>query len=113
MSHLIDARKHLADDPLSRQKLVEEGAVEDAKERLEHEFTRLEAQGLANIPGMKNSRSMQKWMWEWYLKLVPRIEEAIGAIVENEKAGGIGLNSECLPASSHFYLKTDPNLWYL
>src|SRR6266852_1846401 len=83
MAQLIGARLHL-EDPLSRQKLVEESAVEDARERLEHEFQRLEAQGLANL-SLTKKKSIRKWMWEWYSALTPRLEKDIKAIITNEE----------------------------
>lgn len=84
MADLISARRHLVSDPLSRQKLIEESAVEDAKDRLQHEFSRLEQQGLANLP-ITRKKSIQKWMWEWHNELTPRLEAEIEAVLASEE----------------------------
>jgi hypothetical protein len=106
MAQLIGARQHLLDDPLSRQKLVEESAVEDARERLEHEFQRLEAQGLANL-SLTKKKSIRKWIWEWYSKLTPRLEKDIKAIITSEeKARG------AYPGSIIFDLMRSANIYF-
>lgn len=107
MAQLIGARLHL-EDPLSRQKLVEESAVEDARERLEHEFQRLEAQGLANL-SLTKKKSIRKWMWEWYSALTPRLEKDIKAIITNEeKARGAYLSSIAFKSDAQYrHVKTN------
>lgn len=84
MTELIAARQHLLTNPLSRQKLVEESAIEDARDRLEHGFERLEQQGLGNI-NLTKKKSIQKWMWEWHNALIPRLEEEIKAVLAHEE----------------------------
>lgn len=109
MAQLIGARRHLLEDPLSRQKLVEESAVEDARERLEHEFQRLEAQGLANL-SLTKKKSIRKWMWEWYSALTPRLERDIKTIITNEeKARGVYLTSTVFDSvhDANFFLRED------
>ncbi|KAF8317988.1 DNA/RNA polymerase [Clavulina sp. PMI_390] len=85
MAELISTRRHLADDPISRQKLVEESAVDDARNRLNHQLQQLDERGLSSVSVMNSKKSIQKWMWDWYEALTPRIEEEIKAIIASEE----------------------------
>ena len=63
---LSNTSKTLANDPATRQKLLEESAYETAKARFEHEIRELEKAGVATA---LSAQPLQKLMWNWWKKI--------------------------------------------
>jgi DNA-directed RNA polymerase len=67
---------------MARQRHLEKSAYDVALERLQQQAQTLESLGIHN-PAL-NTSTLQKWMWEWHLKLRERIKEEIKVISEDE-----------------------------
>jgi DNA-directed RNA polymerase len=68
---------------MARQKHLEKSAYDVAFERLQQQAETLDSLGIHN-PAL-NTSTLQKWMWEWHVKLRDRIKEEIKVISENEE----------------------------
>ncbi|KAJ7074487.1 DNA/RNA polymerase [Mycena amicta] len=76
------ARRVIPTDMTARQKLLEDGVFEAAKERLarQHEvFDRFNLQGNVLL-----QPDLQRWMWQWHLLLTARLEKEIKEIAAAE-----------------------------
>lgn len=83
MQQVVEERHLLPDDVARRQKLLEESAYDVALQRFRHEAEVFQQMGRGvNL----QDKSIQAWMWDWYVKLVPQIDIAIQeALLEEEK----------------------------
>ncbi|KAJ8690626.1 DNA-directed RNA polymerase [Pleurotus ostreatus] len=84
-NHLADvvlARRVLPSELTARQKLLEESVYDVAVTRLKHQAERFAELGITS-QALK-THDLQKWMWEWHLKLQERLAVAIKDILEVE-----------------------------
>ncbi|KAJ8503283.1 hypothetical protein ONZ45_g10994 [Pleurotus djamor] len=84
-NHLADvvlARRVLPSELTARQKLLEESVYDVAVARLKHQAERFAELGINS--GALNAPDLQKWMWEWHIKLQQRLSAAIKDIVAAE-----------------------------
>lgn len=75
-------RRLLPEDVMARQKHLEKSAYDVALERLQQQAETLDSLGVHN-PALNNS-TLQKWMWDWHVKLRERIDKEIRAITKAE-----------------------------
>nr|GAT52737.1 mitochondrial RNA polymerase [Mycena chlorophos] len=73
------ARKVLPNDLMARQKLLEDGVFDAAKERLARQSEVFERFSLQS--NILQQPDLQRWMWQWHLLLTERLENEIKAIV--------------------------------
>ncbi|KAK7055086.1 DNA-directed RNA polymerase [Favolaschia claudopus] len=76
------ARRVLPTDVNARQKLLEDSVYEAAKERLAKQHQVFAELGLDDNSLLRPD--LQRWMWQWHLKLQARLEVEIKAIAANE-----------------------------
>lgn len=82
LSQITLARRVLPDDLVARQKLIEDSVYDVARQRLEHEYETMKNLDVSKT--LKDKR-IQRWMWEWHLKLRDRITNEIKSITAFEK----------------------------
>jgi DNA-directed RNA polymerase len=85
------ARQVLPGDPAARQKLLEQSVLDVAEARRAHEDAQLDALGVATG---RQSRKLQKYMWDWHLALRERLKDDVAAVVQEEKAAAGGRRRE-------------------
>ncbi|KAF7293147.1 DNA-directed RNA polymerase [Mycena chlorophos] len=73
------ARKVLPTDLMARQKLLEDGVFDAAKERLARQSEVFERFSLQS--NILQQPDLQRWMWQWHLLLTERLESEIKAII--------------------------------
>lgn len=73
------ARGRMRDNE-ERQRWLEDGAFEAARERLEASAQSLEALGLKGRGTLQNDQKLQTWMWEWVTKLEAVLKKDIARI---------------------------------
>lgn len=66
---VVEQAKQRSTDPYERQKWLEFSAMEAAEKRFDHANENLERLGLQAASSMQGKK-LQRWMWEWYNKLV-------------------------------------------
>jgi DNA-directed RNA polymerase len=84
LAQVAFARRVLPEDVAARQKLLEESVYDVAVERLRHQSEIFESLGLDN-QGLRQV-VLQRWMWDWHEKLLPRLEAEIKQIVKEEES---------------------------
>ncbi|KAL0952784.1 hypothetical protein HGRIS_007009 [Hohenbuehelia grisea] len=83
LANVALARRVLPAELTARQKLLEESVYDVAVERLKHQADKFASLGLAS--SALNTPDLQKWMWDWHVRLQDRLEEAIKDITETER----------------------------
>ncbi|KAF7313242.1 DNA-directed RNA polymerase [Mycena kentingensis (nom. inval.)] len=77
------ARRVLPTDMNARQKLLEDGVFDAAKERLSKQMEVFER---FNLPSnVLLQPDLQRWMWHWHLLLTERLQAEVKEIAANEK----------------------------
>lgn len=98
----VEDAKRVSSDPFERQKILEFGALNAARERFKHSSSHLEEIGLKNA-GKLQDKQLQKWMWDWYCKLEQALAKDIARIRKAEEtqkergATGRSMEAEMLP----------------
>nr|ASF90204.1 hypothetical protein SPAR04594 [Bartheletia paradoxa] len=80
----ITAERLAIDDAATRQRHLEESAYDAARKRFEQENEKMLELGLGT--GALRGHTLQAWMWDWYTKLVERLDSEIAEIVKIEKS---------------------------
>ncbi|TFK47151.1 DNA/RNA polymerase [Heliocybe sulcata] len=78
------ARQVLPDDVAVRQKVLEDSAIDVARERMVQQVKMLEELGIKD-PALRR-HGLQLWMWEWHTKLQERLEAEVNALLIEEQA---------------------------
>ncbi|KAF8637123.1 hypothetical protein AX17_003027 [Amanita inopinata Kibby_2008] len=76
------ARRVLPEDVAARQKLLEESVYDVAVQRMKHQADLFAELGLGDASLMQ--ADLQRWMWEWHIKLKNRLEQEIKNIADIE-----------------------------
>ncbi|KAI4519882.1 DNA/RNA polymerase [Schizophyllum commune Loenen D] len=84
LSQITLARRVLPEDLVARQKLIEDSVYDVARQRLQHEYEQMKNLEAGKGQGLKDKR-IQRWMWEWHMKLRERIGTEIKNITAFEK----------------------------
>ncbi|EIW76844.1 DNA/RNA polymerase [Coniophora puteana RWD-64-598 SS2] len=80
------ARRVLPEDVASRQKLLEDSAIDVAIARLQHEAKLLDDLEIGN-PRL-NKPKLRQWMWEWHTRLTARLTAEVREVVDAERQAG-------------------------
>ena len=68
-------------NPIDRQKLLEEDAIQSSLERWKKDFESRQEAGV-----LSTNKSLNALLWEWHSALVPLIHQELGRVYEAEKA---------------------------
>ncbi|KAH9925646.1 DNA/RNA polymerase [Epithele typhae] len=85
LSQTILARRVLATDAATRQRMLEQSTYSIAAERMKHQAETLGGLGLQQ--GL-NRNDLRTWMWEWHQKLRERLKGEIDNLVVEERVLG-------------------------
>ncbi|EPQ55698.1 DNA/RNA polymerase [Gloeophyllum trabeum ATCC 11539] len=77
------ARQILPEDISTRQKVLEDSAIDVARERLARQAEMLAELGIKDMALTRHG--LQAWMWEWHQKLQERLQTEINALIEHER----------------------------
>ncbi|KAJ7145775.1 hypothetical protein C8R44DRAFT_826911 [Mycena epipterygia] len=83
LAHVALARRILPTDINARQRLLENSMFEAARERLLHQAEVFEQ--LTNDDQSLLKPNLQRWMWQWHLRLKERLDEEIKEIARAEQ----------------------------
>ncbi|KZT25042.1 DNA/RNA polymerase [Neolentinus lepideus HHB14362 ss-1] len=78
------ARQVLPENVLIRQKVLEDSAIDVARERIAQQARMLAE--LGNKDQALNRHGLQRWMWEWHTKLQDRLAIEINALLQHEQS---------------------------
>ncbi|KAF9444243.1 DNA/RNA polymerase [Macrolepiota fuliginosa MF-IS2] len=84
LTEVNQARRILPEDVMARQKHLEASAYDVALQRLQQQAETLDALGVHSTA--LHTSTLQKWMWEWHVKLRERVETEIQTIIETERS---------------------------
>lgn len=85
LERLSTAHRALGDNLFARQQILEQSAYDVAVDRLKHEHEQLEKLGNARL----HTRPLRALMWDWHQKLTARLEQDVGALIQEEADSGM------------------------